>query len=202
MSDPYSYEETVRRVQEMAAGVANGAGDAPRQASPAEDPGYQATLEEYREEGADYGGQIGGALGGTFGAMVTAPAGGIGAIPGGIVGKELGERAGAELGVDVGRIIESDDPGEIGAGFGGIAGAVTGMGHDEAADYGRDLGNDPYVVAEFEAAEEAVVETVAAWANDPETFYEDTAVSAVDSATDYVADTAEAVYDEVTSFFD
>lgn len=65
--------------------------------------------------------------------------------------------------MDVGRVVESGDPGEIGAGVGGIAGNVTGMGHDRTADIGRDLGNDPYVVAEFEAAAETLAETTATW---------------------------------------
>ncbi len=209
MADQESYDETLQRYREMGAdhggalgaflnGVADGAGAAPADAAPTDNASYQATLEEYREEGEVWGARVGGALGGTLGGIVTAPAGGIGAPVGSVVGAELGEQAGAELGVDVGRVVESGDPGEIGAGLGGIVGHVTGMGHDDIADIGRDLGNDPYVVAEFEAA----AETAATWASDPEPMYEQAAVSAVDYASDYVADSAEAAVGEITSWFD
>ena len=198
MSDPYSYEETMQHYREMAAdqggavgsflnGVADGAGVAPAEAAPADDPSYQATLEEYRDEGEVWGARVGGALGGTLAGIATAPAGGVGAPAGAVGGSELGGQGGGELGVDVGRIVESDDPGEIGAGLGGIFGHVTGMGHDDAADIGRDLGNDPYVVAEFET-----------WANDPASIHDRMAETAVDS----VADQTEAALDEITSWFD
>ena len=208
MADQDGYEEMMQRYREMADqegamgtffnGVADGMGAARTAAAPKDDAGYQATLEEYREQGEEWGERVGGALGGTLGGLVTLPAAGIGAAPGKIAGEELGKPAGAELGVDVGRVVESGDPGEIGASFGGIVGHVTGMGHDETADVGRDLGNDPYVIAEFEE----VVETAATWANDPGSMHENAAEAAVDYASDYVADSAEAAYDEVTSWFD
>ena len=93
---------------------------------------------------------------------------------------------------DVGRVVESGDPGEIGAGLGGVFGHVTGMGHDEMADTGRELGNDPYVVEQLEAAGE----TAESWA---------ASVCTGESASDYAVEAvgygAEAAWDEVTSWF-
>jgi len=207
-----TYEERLQRYQEMAAdtggalgsflnGVAEGAGAAPTAAAPWNDADYQATLEEYREQGEEWGERVGGALGGALGGLATAPVAPVGAGAGAVIGAEIGQQAGAELGVDIGRVVESDDPGEVGAGVGGMFGNVTGMGHDETAAIGRDLGNDPYVVEEFEAT----VEAVATFAIDPDPILEQAAVSTFEYATDFVDDyvcTAEAALDEFTTWLD